>query len=179
MINPDIAKEKLAERGLIPRLPGMSPMEASDLVHEESSVIAKQLAHKAIQDGKNIIWDITMSKQDTTEERIDALRDAGYRVDGIFIDVPVDVSVRRADARHRDGEDLYRAGQGLGGRYVPPEVILAQADPDWGSGNRKNFESVNRCLDHWARYDNSVDHRAAELIETYPHTDGDPRGDTG
>ncbi|HEU5416257.1 MAG TPA: zeta toxin family protein [Streptosporangiaceae bacterium] len=178
MVNPDIGKEELALRGLIPHVPGLSPMEASDLVHEESSVIAKQLAHKAIQDGKNLIWDITMSREDTTKDRIDALRSAGYRVDGLFIDVPIDLSIRRADARHREGEDLYRAGIGLGGRYVPPEVILAQADPDWGSGNRKSFESVNPHFDHWVRYDNSVDDRPAQLVETSPHTDGDPEETT-
>jgi predicted kinase len=169
-INPDSIKEEMALRGLIPEVEGLTPMEASDLVHEESSAVAKQLARKAMADGKNIIWDITMSSRESTERRVVDLRAAGYTVDGIFVDIPVETSVRRVDARHRDGHNDYRAGIGIGGRYVPPEVIRAQADPDWGSKNRKTFEDVNHLLDHWSRYDNSVDGRSPLLVQTdRPH----------
>ncbi len=72
-------------------------MEASDLVHEESSYIAKrQLALRAQADGKNIIWDITMSSDKKTSERIDELRSAGYSsVEGIFVDIQVETAVTR------------------------------------------------------------------------------------
>ena len=46
-INPDDLKEELAQRGMIPKVDGLSPMEASDLVHEESSYLARQLALRA------------------------------------------------------------------------------------------------------------------------------------
>jgi hypothetical protein len=142
-INPDTIKEEMARRDLVPQVDGLSPMEASDLVHEESSHIAKQLALRAQSDGKNLIWDITMASQATTERRIDDLRSVGYGpIDGIFVDIPVETSVARADARHREGHDDYLAGEGLGGRFVPAEVIRAQADPEWGSLNRKNFQAV-------------------------------------
>ncbi len=62
-INPDDIKEAMARRGLIPELDGLSPMEASDLVHAESSHVVKRLARRAMDDGKNIIWDITMSSR--------------------------------------------------------------------------------------------------------------------
>jgi predicted kinase len=165
-INPDDIKEEMAKRGLIPEVEGLTPMEASDLVHEESSAIAKQLERKARSDGKNIIWDITMSSRESTERRITDLRADGYRVDGIFVDIPVETSVRRADARHRSGYDDYLAGTGLGGRYVPAELIEAQADPDWVSKNRKTFEEVSHLFDHWSRYDNSVDGRPPVLAQT-------------
>ena len=45
MINPDGMKEEMARRGMIPEVEGLSPMEASDLAHEESSYLAKRLAH--------------------------------------------------------------------------------------------------------------------------------------
>jgi hypothetical protein len=35
VINPDDIKEQMARRGLIPHVEGLSPMEASDLVHED------------------------------------------------------------------------------------------------------------------------------------------------
>jgi len=78
----------------------------------------------------------------------------------------VETSVSRADARHRMGHEEYRAGQGLGGRLVPPEVIRAQSDPEWGSLNRRTFEEVKPRCDNWSRYDNSVDGRAPVLAET-------------
>ncbi len=164
-INPDGIKEAMARRGLIPELGGLSPMEASDLVHEESSHIAKLLAGRAIRDGKNIIWDITMSSVQSTDQRLADLDQAGYSTSGIFVDISIDVAVRRADARHRQGHEDYRAGIGFGGRYVPPEVIEAQADPERGSVNRRTFEQVKNRFTGWAVYDNSVTGQSPELIE--------------
>ncbi|MGO9164409.1 MAG: zeta toxin family protein [Streptosporangiaceae bacterium] len=164
-INPDDIKEEMASRGLVPEVEGLSPMEASDLAHEESSYIAKRLALRATADGTNVIWDITMASKASTERRIDDLRAAGYtNIDGIFVDIPVESSVRRAAARHRDGHDLYRAGEGQGGRYVPAEVIQGQADPIWGSENRKTFEDIKGLFDSWSIFDNSADGRPPQLV---------------
>jgi len=44
-------------------------------------------------------------------------------------------------------------------------VIEAQADPEWGSLNRRTFEQVKPQLADWAVYDNSITGRAPELIE--------------
>ncbi len=52
MINPDDIKEEMAKRGMIPEVGGLSPMEASDLVHEESSDVAKRLAVRACAAGR-------------------------------------------------------------------------------------------------------------------------------
>jgi predicted kinase len=166
-INPDEIKNEMAKRGMVPAVQGLTPMEASDLVHEESSHIAKRLARQAMREGKNVIWDITMSSRESTEERISGLREFGYsHVEGIFVDIPVDVGVRRSDARHREGHDSYCSGDGQGGRFVPAEVIAAQADPDWGSRNRKTFEQVKPHLDTWLHCDNSVDGRHPLLVDS-------------
>jgi predicted kinase len=166
-INPDQIKEEMAGRGNVPQVQGLTPMEASDLVHEESSHIAKRLARRAMREGKNVIWDITMSSRESTERRIGELRAAGYeRVDGIFVDIPIEMAVRRSDTRHREGHERSRAGQGLGGRFVPAEVITAQADPEWGSRNRRTLEEVKPLLDAWAVIDNSADGRAPVLTES-------------
>lgn len=173
-INPDGIKEEMAKRGMIPHVAGLTPMEASDLVHEESSYIAKQLALRATADGKNIIWDITMSSRLSTESRINDLRVAGYsRVEGIFVDIPIAVAIQRSDARHREGHDDHTAGHGQGGRFVPAEVIAAQADPDWGSRNRKTFEEVKPQLDAWLHCDNSVDGRRPVLVDSASRDGGD------
>jgi predicted ABC-type ATPase len=166
MINPDNIKEEMARRGMIPEIDGLSPMEASELAHEESSHLAKRLAHRAQADGKNLIWDITMSSEGTTAGRIDDLRKAGYtQVDGLFVDISIETSIRRIESRHREGHDEWRTGNGLGGRYVPQEIIESQANSEWGSNNRKTYEAMKERLDSYSTYSNSVDHRPAELIE--------------
>ena len=155
-INPDEIKDEMGRRDMIPPVDGLSPMEASDLVHEESSYVARRLALRAQADGKNIIWDITMRTRASTERRIDELHSSGYtRIEGIFVDIPVEASVTRAANRHRAGHDDYRVGEGLGGRFVPAEMIRAQADPEWGSRNRKAFEEVRHHFNSWSRFDNS------------------------
>jgi predicted kinase len=166
VINPDDVKVELARRGMVPEVKGLSPMEASGLAHEESSLIAKRLAIRAYADGKNVIWDITMSSVDSAQSRITDLRAAGYRdIEGVFVDIPIEVSIRRADARHREGQDMYSDGHGLGGRLIAPEAIKAQADPDFGSINHRSFDQVKPDLDRWRTYDNSVDGRPAALAD--------------
>lgn len=164
-VNPDDIKELMAEKGLIPQVEGLSPMEASDLVHEESSYLAKQLAARAMREGKNVLWAITMASRNSTQGRIDDLRRAGYSIRGIFVDIPVDTSVQRADARHRHGHEEYRRGHGNGGRYVPSDVVRENVDARWGSKNRRTFEEVKHQFDSgWSVFDNSVDGRPPRLV---------------
>jgi Zeta toxin len=171
-IAPDDIKVELAERGLLPQIDGLSPMETADLAHDESSHIARQLALRAQADGKNLIWDITMSSKESTEDRIDNLRADGYtNITGIFVDVPIDLSLSRADARHRAGQEAFEAGKGLGGRYMPPEAILSKADAEWGSKNRRAFEELKPRFDQWVLYDNSVEWRDPIVMEASPSVD--------
>jgi predicted ABC-type ATPase len=166
VINPDLIKAEMARRELVPHVEGLTPMETAELVHEETSHIAARLGRRAEADGKNIIWDITMSRPESGLDRLTALRAAGYtRVEGVFVDIPIDVSLRRVDARHRMGHDEFRVGIGLGGRFVPRELTLAQADTDWSSKNRASFEQLKHRFDAWTRYDNAVDGRAPVLAD--------------
>jgi predicted ABC-type ATPase len=165
-INPDSFKEELAKRDMVPELPGISPMESSSLAHEESSHIARMLAVRALAEGKNVIWDVTLSSTRSATARVHELRAAGYqRVEGIFVDIPIETSVTRAAERHRRGHDRYLYGNGLGGRYLSADIIRLQADPDYGSVNRRAFEAIKDRLTYWAVYDNSVDGREAVLVE--------------
>jgi predicted ABC-type ATPase len=164
-INPDKIKEELADRDMLPKIPGLTPMEASSLAHEESSYIARRLAMRAYAEGKNVIWDITMSRP-SSGERVNELRYAGYQhILGVFVDIPIETSVERSNARHRRGYENYLAGQGLGGRFVPNEVIRAQDSPDHGSKNRAVFDSIKTKLDGWVIYDNSIDGGPAVVVE--------------
>ena len=169
-INPDNLKEEMARRGMIPEVEGLSPMEASELVHEESSYLARQLAIRAQADGKNLIWDITMSDQAKTEQRIVDLREAGYtKIQALFVQIPIETSLERTESRYWEDQEKWLAGEGLGGRLIPPEVILRQADDEWGSGNRKTFEAIKGVADIWEIRDNSVDGEPATLVDRGQH----------
>jgi hypothetical protein len=166
-VDPDRIKEEMAARGMIPEVDGLSPMECSPLVHEESSLVARGLARRAYADGKNVIWDITMSSLKSAEHRIDDLRAAGYhQITGIFVDIPAEKSVERAMDRYRKGMERHRNGAGDGGRLVPPPVILAQRAPDGGTVNRHVFEALKSRFDRWMIFDNSRDGESPVLIDS-------------
>lgn len=172
-INPDQCKEELALHKMLPQIEGLSPMETSSLGHEESSYLARRLALLAYAEGKNVIWDVTMSRPDSATTRIRELRDAGYdHIKGVFVDIPIETSVARSEARHRRGHDLYLDGEGLGGRYVPAELIRSQADPKYGSINRRAFEEAKPLLDAWVIYDNSVDGRPPVIVDRSADVEG-------
>jgi hypothetical protein len=127
-ISLDAIKEEMAARQLVPLVSGLSPMEASDLVHAESAWLAKRLGLRAIADGKNILWDITMASMTATQSWLDALEVAGYSVRGLFVDISIEESVGRTEADYWRKHEDYRNGEGYGGRYIPPEAIRALAD---------------------------------------------------
>lgn len=155
-INPDDIKEIFAERDLIPEIEGLSPMEASALVHEESSHVANMLAQRAYGDKRNVVWDITMSSRGSVERRIAEMRAAGYGdVSAVFVDIPVETSVERALARHRRGMEKYDDGEGPGGRYVPPAIIRKNAHSSKSSANRDVFDILQDQFDSWQLFDNS------------------------
>lgn len=168
-LNPDDVKELMASRGLIPEVPGhpdLSPMERAALVHEESSRITSLVADMALRDGKNMMWDITMSSRGSVEKRIAALKAAGYReINGVFVDIPVEVSVSRAMSRYRRGADKHLAGKGPGGRFVPPAIIRAQRTSSGETINRGVFDSISDQFSTWSMYDNSVTGRDPQLIK--------------
>jgi thymidylate kinase len=167
-VDPDSLKEALAARGMVPEVEGTSPMERASLIHEESSQLAARLAERALAERKNVIFDITMSSRGSVTKRLDALDAAGYDTpEAVFVDIPVETSVQRALARHRDGHERYEAGEGHGGRYVPPAVIRAQqasAGSQFQSANRENFEALKDRFARWVVYDNGVDGRPPELV---------------
>lgn len=156
-INPDDIKEIMAEKGMVPQVEGLSPMESATLIHEESGLIANMLASRLYRERKNLIWDITMSRKSSVEKRLEEMRRAGYtEFRAVFVDIPVETSVERAMARHRRGWEAYQRGDGFGGRYVPPEVIRANASATSSSANREVFDALRERFNQWEVWDNST-----------------------
>jgi hypothetical protein len=146
-ISVDVILRQMAARGLIPVIDGLTPMDAADLAHAEAQFLAKRAGLRAMADGRNLIWDITMASLNTAEALLDTLRLAGYWVEGVFAEVPLEESVIRAAAAHRQGHEEYRAGRGYGGRYIPPEAIRALALPPYERGNWITTTAESRAID--------------------------------
>lgn len=164
-INPDDIKEEFVKRGMVPEVKGLSPMEASPLVHEESSHVANLLAKRAYENKTNVMWDITMSSKPSVEKRLNEMAKHGYsKPDAVFVDIPVETSVSRALSRHRRGMERFRNGEGNGGRYVPPSLIRKNSSSTSSSANREVFDSLKGRFGSHVVYDNSVVGREPQKI---------------
>lgn len=169
-VNPDEIKEVMARKGMIPKVEGMSPMEANTLVHEECSDLAKELALRASQEKINVIWDITMASDSSVQSRIDKLREAGYKqIDGVFVNIDVPTSRQRAESRHRSAQEKYANGQGFGGRFLP-EAETAQNAPPTGSTkmskNAEVFERLKPQFSSTVEYNNMVPRGSPPIVES-------------
>lgn len=103
-------------------------MEAADLARTEAQFLAKRLGLRGLGEGRNLLWDVSFAAQHCIESWISAHRRAGYTIAGVFAEISIEESVRRADAEHRRGQDQYRHRHGYGGRFIPPEAIRALAN---------------------------------------------------
>lgn len=142
-VNPDDIKELMAEKGLIPKVHGFSPMEASTLVHEEASHISKILAARLMRERKNIVLDITMASEGSTARKVQDLTNAGYSVQPVFVDVPLETSLNRAQSRYEEGMSEYvrKMGKSVGGRPLDASHILGQKSRG-GRANSINAEAL-------------------------------------
>lgn len=165
-IDPDEFKEELAKRGMIPKVPGTTPMEVSTIVHEESSYLSKRLEASLRNEGRNIIIDSTLASAKTSNAKVDNLRNDGYSVDGLFVDVTTETSKQRSNNRYVSGLQEYclkgeEGNESLGGRYLPPDIIDQQKSdlPDVNSRNAENFVNLvgEGKLDNVTVFDNNGD----------------------
>ena len=86
--------------------------------------MAKRIGLVAINDGWNIILDVTLASRPSAESWTYALRFGDYTVTAVYAGLDAE-SVRRAAAAYGRDEDEYRQGRGYGGRYLPPDAIRA------------------------------------------------------
>ncbi len=120
---------RMAARGLIPEIPGRPPLAGAGLVQAEARHVAKRIALIAVNDGWNIIADVTLASRPSAECWTYALRFADYSITAMYSALSPEESVARSAAAYQHDEDEYRQGRGLGGRPLPPEAIAALAGP--------------------------------------------------
>jgi len=177
--NPDDFKEAMLQKGMFPNVAGLSPAETASLLHEASSEMNHMLEQLLITEGYNVVFDITMGGRERDGEEhwvaniVKGLKTGnGYKVDGIFVDIPPATSATRAALRHQAGLDALRQGfltdgaaddaVQFGGRVVPPSLIakntLKPGDPlaeKFNSVNAMNFDAIKPVFQRWAMWDNS------------------------
>lgn len=97
-----------------------NPNLATTRVHEESSYIAKLALAKAVAGKLDVIYDATSSGRGggTLAGIVNKLSSEGYEIHGLFVDVPIEEAMQRAERRAADASDP--AGFG---RHIPAEAM--------------------------------------------------------
>ena len=142
-INPDDIKEIMAERGMIPTLRGLTPMECSTLAHQEASYISSIIMKRAIAEKRNIILDGTMSSMKSMRRRTGQLRDGGYHMSAVFVDITPETSQKRATSRYQRGMSKYTTSrEGQGGRILPASVNQGNTPEDTTRFRSRSAENL-------------------------------------
>lgn len=139
-ISSDDFKEMLAEEGAIPKIDGLTDMEASTLVHEESSQLADAFLNRMTDKKKNIIYDCTCKNIGSTRKRLGSFVNKGYNTNDIqlvYVDIPIETAHERAKYRYREGLNTSK----LGGRHLPSSIIDS-CKAENSSHESKNAETV-------------------------------------
>lgn len=79
-----------------------APLELASLVHEESSLLARQLRADAIADELNIVVDTVLSSESGAREVGAQLQQAGYEVSVVDVETTYAISAARVEQRWRD-----------------------------------------------------------------------------
>lgn len=157
-VNPDDMKDELIAEHAVPEHPELSPMELNPAFHIESAYLADRLLEMALANGRNVVIDATMGNPEAPRARLRRLADAGYRVRGVFVDVPVETSQTRVAARYLEGMRAWARGQGHGGRPIPADIIERSRGEGGRTVNRQVFEQLasEGAFDAgWEIFDNS------------------------
>ncbi len=126
-VNPDIIKEKMIEKDMHPKIPGLLPMETDELIRYEATVVSEQLSKALSAQKKNIVFDKTMSSGNQVTKTVDELKKLGYsEFSGVFVDVDSNEAYARIRARHHEGLNRYLTkGEGTGERPVPGSAVAS------------------------------------------------------
>lgn len=132
----DAVKEKIPEynKSII-----ANARNAAFMAHKESSYIVNKIRNVAIDDNKNIIIDGTGSVLHSYLDNLKKLKEKGYAVKLLAVDIDVEIAVKRAMERAEKR-----------GRFVPENVIREKY-----ATIPKNIMIMSKLLDDFSVYDNN------------------------
>src|ERR1700749_24979 len=97
---------RMAARGLVPGGPRRPPLAGAGLVHADARHVAKRIGLVAVNDGWNVILDVTLASQRSAESWTYALRFADFTVTALYAGLTAEESIRRsAEAYQHDEEE--------------------------------------------------------------------------
>jgi len=169
-LSPDDVKEVMSEKEMFPKIHGLTPMEVSALGYEESSYITALLFNDCVNNGRNLIFDTTMGSHMALNAKIGPMREHGYRMNAVFVDIQISTSLRRSQERHRRGlTQFLTAGDKHGGRLLPRYAVKRQVPSNPALHSSKNREIFNHYRDAgWFAesliFDNNVDGQAPRRV---------------
>lgn len=145
VINTDDVKEFMAENGMSPRIPGLTSMESSTLIHEEASLYSSLVAEKFMKESVNLNYDTTLGNAKSARKKINTLHNNGYTVDAVFVDITMDNSKKRGASRYKIGINDYIQGKNsIGGRPVPKSVNKKAQHSQHSSRNAENLVELHK-----------------------------------
>lgn len=107
----------------------VDPLEMSDLVHRESSILTSAALGEAVDLGENLVLDGTLSNPDKAVALARRLERAGYGITVVDVEADLATTLARVDHRWLQGHleaEAARArggtGVALGGRTVPEQA---------------------------------------------------------
>lgn len=146
-LDPDIIKTRIPQ---FSQIVAAGDSRAAEVVHEESSWIAKAVLAKSMEGRLNIIYDSTLGNPDKTVNLIDDAHARGYEVRLFGVTADPEVAVRRAVERGKESK-----------RYVPVQAQLA-AHRGFSAG----FEQYVEKADTVALYDtNSTSDPPFQIVQ--------------
>ena len=123
-------------------LPEFSNGLLASAVHEESSEIATNVMERAIINRDNIVWPLVGKTRSSIEEKIRKFKNAGYGVNLVYVDLPIEKAIERTKARFRET-----------GRLVSPHYLESV-----GLKPRENYDKIKaeEGVDSYEAWDNDV-----------------------
>ncbi|MCU5120410.1 Zeta toxin [Bacillus thuringiensis] len=139
-IDPDKIKEKIPEYQDAMESEDIESMkQAAFLVHDESSDITMKLLKICMKRKLNFMYDGTMKNEVKYIKLIQQLRQAGFSIKAIIVDVPIKVALERSNMRFK-----------VTGRLVP-EHIIEQSHMRVAT----TFSKIKDLIDCYTLYDNT------------------------
>lgn len=135
-VDSDAIKEKIPEYDAFKN---QNTETAAFRVHDESSEVANMTVDELIKSGKCFAFDGTMKNEKKYNALIDKLKQNGYKIKIIGVDIPTEDALRRADARAAHT-----------GRKVPHGIIKGAH-----GGFATTFPKIMDRVDDYFLYDNS------------------------
>ncbi|PGV72731.1 zeta toxin family protein [Bacillus cereus] len=139
-IDPDKIKEKIPEYQDAMESEDIESMkQAAFLVHDESSDITMKLLKICMKRKLNFMYDGTMKNEVKYIKLIQQLRQAGFSIKAIIVDVPIKVALERSNMRFK-----------VTGRLVP-EHIIEESHMKVAT----TFSKIKDLIDCYTLYDNT------------------------